>query len=211
MGSRRRAPTAPVAAAVFSLPITEPRKVPGRQSLASLTSGTTPARRLDAVPGEACRALTAPLPPPPFDPLEVRRIWVTGLGSSTAQARLLAHCLCEYAELDARFLPSGALHAGPPDQASRDALLVFSQGLSPNARFALQSPARWRALGLATEAEAALLELLPQEERREPARQDLLVLILEPLKGVYEDTGRDEEAAKLGARVARIRQELRIR
>ncbi|MGE4649306.1 MAG: creatininase family protein [Myxococcota bacterium] len=112
------------------------------------------ARRLDALPDAACKALTAPLPPPPFDPLGVRRIWVTGLGSSAAQAHLLAHCLCEYADLDARFLPSGALLGGPPGQASRDALLVFSQGLSPNARFALQHPHAWRALGLATAVSA---------------------------------------------------------
>ncbi|NRA07924.1 MAG: creatininase family protein [Myxococcales bacterium] len=180
------------------------------------------ARRLDALPGEACRALTAPLPPPPFDPLEVRRIWVTGLGSSAAQARLLAHCLCEYAELDARFLPSGALHAGPPDQASRDALLVFSQGLSPNARFALQSPARWRALGLATAVSATHRdpERLAMRERVEAAggwlvtfpgedEYDGLMRVTGPLTGgvaalrmaaaLTRATGRDAAALAIGA------------
>ena len=45
IGSRRSSPTAPAAAAVFSLPMIEPRKVPCCQSRASFTSGTTVARR----------------------------------------------------------------------------------------------------------------------------------------------------------------------
>ena len=77
-------------------------------------------RRLDALPDAARQALAAPLPPPPFDPLSVRRVFVTGLGSSAAQARLLAHCLCEYAELDARFLPSGALQNGKSNERSNE-------------------------------------------------------------------------------------------
>ena len=120
--------------------------------------------RLRALPEAAVQALESPLPPPSFDPLTVRRIWVTGLGSSAAQARLLAHCLCEYAELDAHFLASGALSQTPPPHAEDDALLVFSQGLSPNARFALQAPEHWRALGLATAVSAS---------NRDPARREI--------------------------------------
>ena len=45
IGSRRSSPTLPAAAAVFSLLMIEPRKVPCCQSRASLTSGTTVARR----------------------------------------------------------------------------------------------------------------------------------------------------------------------
>ena len=45
MGSRRSTPSLPVAAAVFSLPMIEPRKVPCCQSRASFTSGTVCARR----------------------------------------------------------------------------------------------------------------------------------------------------------------------
>ena len=45
IGSRRRSPTLPAAAAVVSLEMIEPRKVPCCQSRASCTSGTTLARR----------------------------------------------------------------------------------------------------------------------------------------------------------------------
>src|SRR5512143_3006602 len=45
IGSRRRLPTLPAAAAVVSLEMIEPRNVPCSQSRASLTSGTTVARR----------------------------------------------------------------------------------------------------------------------------------------------------------------------
>src|SRR5437867_5316834 len=44
-GSWRSAPTAPAAAAVVSLLMIEPRNVPCCHDSASLTSGTTPARR----------------------------------------------------------------------------------------------------------------------------------------------------------------------
>ena len=45
IGSRRSSPILPAAAAVFSLLMIEPRKVPCCQSRASFTSGTTVARR----------------------------------------------------------------------------------------------------------------------------------------------------------------------
>src|SRR5205085_7495243 len=45
MGSRRNCPTLPAAAAVVSLLAVAPRKVPCCQLNASVTSGTTPARR----------------------------------------------------------------------------------------------------------------------------------------------------------------------
>ena len=39
---------------------------------------------------------------------------------------------------------------GPPAGAARDVLIVFSQGLSPNARLALAAPAAWQRVLLAT-------------------------------------------------------------
>src|SRR6516162_7027532 len=45
IGSRRSSPIVPAAAAVFSLPMIEPKNVPCAQSRASFTSGTTVARR----------------------------------------------------------------------------------------------------------------------------------------------------------------------
>jgi creatinine amidohydrolase len=42
------------------------------------------------------------------------------------------------------------LASGTLPDCERDALVVFSQGLAPNARFALQAPARWRGMLLVT-------------------------------------------------------------
>jgi creatinine amidohydrolase len=105
---------------------------------------------VEALPEVAAEALARPIPPPPFDPRRVRRILVTGLGSSEAHARLLVSCLVDELALNAHFVPTGALQEGPPPDASSDALIVFSQGLSPNARFPLAHPERWGAIGLAT-------------------------------------------------------------
>jgi creatinine amidohydrolase len=52
--------------------------------------------------------------------------------------------------LPARFSSTGALAAGTPPGALRDALIVFSQGLSPNSRFALQRAGDWGAVVLVT-------------------------------------------------------------
>jgi creatinine amidohydrolase len=102
------------------------------------------AERLARIPGALREAFAQPALRLPFDPRTLRRIRVTGLGSSEAQARLLAALLSEYAGFDARFVPTGELAAGPPPGAAHEALVVFSQGLSPNARFALRDAARWR-------------------------------------------------------------------
>jgi creatinine amidohydrolase len=94
------------------------------------------------------RAATQPLPPLPFLPAAARAILVTGLGSSAAHARLLARLLAENAGLPARAVPAGAFVGGRADP--RDALVVFSQGLSPNARLALHDPGGWLGVVLVT-------------------------------------------------------------
>jgi creatinine amidohydrolase len=95
----------------------------------------------------------------PFDPAAARGIVTTGLGSSAAQAKLLAHLLTGMG-LPARFVPPGAFALSPPPAAGaddgrrrRDALVVFSQGLSPNARIALRDPAAWLGIVLVTAVE----------------------------------------------------------
>ncbi|MDJ0852321.1 MAG: creatininase family protein [Myxococcota bacterium] len=95
-----------------------------------------------------------------------RAVRTTGLGSSSAHARYLAFLLGEHAGLTARFSPTGDFVSGPPAGAGDEALVVFSQALSPNARFALQRPGDWHALvlvtalagGGASEEEQALLD-----------------------------------------------------
>jgi len=111
--------------------------------------------RLAALPAALRELLARPDPPAPFDPLRARRIVTTGIGSSAAHARFLAHVLGETLGLPARFCSTGALAAGTPPGALRDALIVFSQSLSPNARFALERAADWGALVLVTAPPAA--------------------------------------------------------
>ncbi|MBX3027401.1 creatininase family protein [bacterium] len=88
------------------------------------------------------------MPAVPFLPRAARAVLVTGVGSSAAHARLLAHLLAEVAGLPARAVPAGAFLAGRADR--RDALVVFSQGLSPNARLALHDVAGWLGVVLVT-------------------------------------------------------------
>jgi len=89
------------------------------------------------------------IPPLPLLPGAARAVVSTGVGSSAAHAALLAHLLADHLGIAARTLPSGAFVAAPADTA-RDVLVVFSQGLSPNARLALRAPERWLAVLVVT-------------------------------------------------------------
>lgn len=124
--------------------MTMPRRVPPSIRLL--------AARLRAAPGLVRAAATQALPPLPFLPASARAILVTGLGSSAAHARLLAHLLADRAGLPARAVPAGAFVAARADP--RDVLIVFSQGLSPNARLALHDPGGWLGVLLVTAATA---------------------------------------------------------
>ena len=66
----------------------------------------------------------------------VQQIVTTGLGSSAAHARILASVLDECGHLPARFVPTAALAERAPAGSRDAALVVFSQGASPNARLA---------------------------------------------------------------------------
>ncbi|MEW6273463.1 MAG: creatininase family protein [Thermodesulfobacteriota bacterium] len=110
--------------------------------------------RVAALPGALREVLGAAPPRLAADPARVRRIVATGVGSSAAHARLLV-ALLEECGIAARFLPASALVAPPPADARADALVVFSQGLSPNARLALRDVERWAAVTLVTAVPAA--------------------------------------------------------
>ena len=114
---------------------------------------------------EALRARARSLPdallesaaqPPPFDAAALDRIAgaravvATGIGSSRAHAEFFADCLATEAGWPARFATTGELAGDPPAVSEHDLLVVFSQGLSPNARFALATPERWAAVVLVT-------------------------------------------------------------
>ena len=81
----------------------------------------------------------------PFDPRSVGSFVTTGIGSSAAAAKLLAHLIQTELGLPARFAHAGAFVAPLPASAS-DVLVVFSTGLSPNARLALHDPQAWRCI-----------------------------------------------------------------
>ena len=83
----------------------------------------------------------------------MRRIVATGVGSSEGHARFLVRLL-EGAGVPARFLPLSALLA-PPAGTDGEALVVISQGLSPNARLVLETAKAWRHAALVTAATEA--------------------------------------------------------
>lgn len=101
--------------------------------------------RADGAPDLVREAASLDLPPLPFAGRAVRSFVTTGIGSSEAHAKLLAHLLAVELGLPARWAPAGAFVA-PPGDVERDVLIVFSTGLSPNARLALASAAAWRSV-----------------------------------------------------------------
>ena len=88
--------------------------------------------RVARVPAGIRRAVATP---PSLPPLDVRRWTVTGVGGSEGPARVLAQRLERFGRA-ARFVPCSRF-ALPEDPAPNGGLIVFSQGLSPNARGAL--------------------------------------------------------------------------
>src|SRR5262245_53974572 len=106
------------------------------------------ARRIAALPALAARgaadahvALALPAP--------VERLVTTGIGSSAAHARALASLVAEHTRRPSRFLPASALLSSGGGHGG-DTLVVFSQGLSPNALLVLAQAGRWRNVVLAT-------------------------------------------------------------
>ena len=104
------------------------------------------AERIAALPALAAREIRMPLD------LAVDGggpLITTGIGSSEAHARLLASLVAERTGRPARFVPASALVSPDPPQAGAS-LVVFSQGLSPNAQLVLAHASRWPRVVLAT-------------------------------------------------------------
>jgi creatinine amidohydrolase len=70
--------------------------------------------------------------------LASERFIVTGTGSSEAHARYLATLLNLHTERAAAYLPLSGFVDSPPANFAGKTLIVFSQGVSPNAQIALQ-------------------------------------------------------------------------
>ena len=88
----------------------------------------------------------------------------TGIGTSEGHARHLAEVATRFCGQPARFVSTGALAAAPPPGADRDWLIVFSQGLSANARFALSHAEAWRGVILVTGLGMEAGEEVPAEK-----------------------------------------------
>ena len=79
-----------------------------------------------------------------------RCLVTTGIGTSEGHARHLAELASRALGQPARFATTGSLADGAPPGAEADWLVVFSQGLSANARHALQHVEAWGGVLLVT-------------------------------------------------------------
>jgi creatinine amidohydrolase/Fe(II)-dependent formamide hydrolase-like protein len=104
--------------------------------------------RVRAIPAALVRTAASGAPALDLGAPPVRRIVATGVGSSAAHATLLAHTL-RFAGLDATTVPLSTFLAPQPARPD-DVLVVFSQGLTPNAALALAAPDHWRGVVLVT-------------------------------------------------------------
>ncbi|MEZ7980767.1 MAG: creatininase family protein [Myxococcota bacterium] len=93
-----------------------------------------------------------------------RMLVATGIGTSEGHARHLAEVATRFCGQPSRFVSTGALAAAPPPGADRDWLIVFSQGLSANARFALSHAEAWRGVILVTGLGMEAGEEVPAEK-----------------------------------------------
>lgn len=85
------------------------------------------------------------------DPPRLPRLLVTtGIGTSEGHARHLAEAAARWLGQPARFATTGSLAKGAPPHSDQDWLVVFSQGLSANARHALGDVEQWGGVILVT-------------------------------------------------------------
>ncbi|MFO0688789.1 MAG: creatininase family protein [Myxococcota bacterium] len=108
------------------------------------------AERMEATPD---RVASVPdlLPEPVARPAALPRALITtGIGTSEGHARHLAELAARHFGWPARFASTGSLDAAPPPGAEHDWLVVFSQGLSANARHALRRVEAWGGVVLVT-------------------------------------------------------------
>ncbi len=95
-----------------------------------------------------------------------RCLVTTGLGTSEGHARHLAEVAWRFADQPARYVSTAAIGATPTLADPMDWLVVFSQGLSANARHALTTPERWGRVILVTGLAGDALERELQDEEK---------------------------------------------
>lgn len=96
------------------------------------------AQRLASVPATLAGMLTQSPPALSARTLAGRRFVVTGTGSSEAHARYLAMLLNLHSDRSAAYLPLSGFVEPAPGAFAGKTLVVFSQGVSPNAQIALR-------------------------------------------------------------------------
>jgi creatinine amidohydrolase len=123
------------------------------------------AQRLAQVPGELAGMLVRGLPQLSVATLATERFVVTGTGSSEAHARFLCTLINLYTERAATYLPLSALAASSAGMFVDRTLVVFSQGISPNAQIAFRRRAAFAhtILFTATTAPAARVTGKPDQ------------------------------------------------
>ncbi len=108
------------------------------------------AQRIAAAPASVA-AVPERLEPLLARPARLPRCLVTtGIGTSEGHARHLAELAARGFGMPARYATTGSLAAGAPPGAEHDWLVVFSQGLSANARHALCDVEAWAGVVLVT-------------------------------------------------------------
>lgn len=95
-------------------------------------------RRLESIPSILEQMLADGPKPLSATSLRAQRFVITGTGSSEAHARYLAMLINLYTERSASFLPLSGFVDAPASNFSGRTLVVYSQGVSPNAQIALQ-------------------------------------------------------------------------
>ena len=96
------------------------------------------AHRLEQIPGELAGMIVRGLPQLRPGTLAAEQFVVTGTGSSEAHARYFTHLINLNTDRTAIFLPLSAFLNPSLDHMRDRTLVVFTQGLSPNAQIALR-------------------------------------------------------------------------
>jgi creatinine amidohydrolase len=134
-------------------------------------------------PEHAARALTCPLDFSRIDLAKYRSVVTTGIGSSLAHARYLSWLLRTRGNIPSWDVSSGAFVAMPGNGAREQALVVFSQGFSPNARLPLAYANRFGCTIVIT---AAGREPGERAEALKRAEESGVIVIPMPLDPEYE-------------------------
>lgn len=144
--------------------------------------------RIESIPDHLRSALQAPAPD--VEALKAASsIVTTGLGSSEAAARYLTSLLNRNGRMRAEFIPHSVFYGELPSYEERPHLVLFTQGLSPNAEIVFAQRHHFSGLTLVT---ASTEE--GQEQAGKPNRVKLLrdilaggnAIIRHPIENEYE-------------------------